>query len=95
MKKTETHDAITRKCTIKTKVVNRIKESFIKSPSKLLAKEYEVIGKAIQEGIKAGLSDTRILQDYALNRKIKEKIEGGLVNERIAKSKIGKRLQQV
>lgn len=48
---------------------------------------FEGIGKAIEEG----LNDNRILQDYAFNRKIKKKIEG-LVNERIAKSKIGKRL---
>ena len=37
---------------------------------------FEEIGKAIQEGIKAGLSDTRLLSDYSLNKKIKKKIEG-------------------
>ena len=73
MKKSETHDAITRKCTIKTKVVNVIKESFeIKSPSKLMMQGFKGIGKAIEEG----LNDNRILQDYAFNRKIKNKIEG-------------------
>lgn len=73
MKKSETHDAITRKCTLKTKVVNRIKESFeIKSPSRLMMQGFEGIGKAIEEG----LNDNRILQDYAFNRKIKNKIEG-------------------
>lgn len=73
MKKSETHDAITRKCTFKTKVVNHIRESFgIKSPSKLMMKGFEGIGKAIEEG----LNDNRILQDYAFNRKIKKKIEG-------------------
>lgn len=73
MKKSETHDAITRKCTIKTKVVNVIKESFeIKSPSRLMMKGFEGIGKAIEEG----LNDNRLLQDYAFNRKIKKKIEG-------------------
>nr|DAF14926.1 MAG TPA: hypothetical protein [Caudoviricetes sp.] len=77
MKKSETHDAITRKCTIKTKVVNHIRELFeIKSPSKLMMQGFEEIGKAIQEGIKAGLSDTRLLSDYSLNKKIKKKIEG-------------------
>lgn len=77
MKKSETHDAITQKCTIKTKVVNHIRELFkIKSPSKLMMQGFEEIGKAIQEGIKAGLSDTRLLSDYALNKKIKKKIEG-------------------
>ncbi len=73
MKKSETHDAITRKCTMKTKVVNVIKESFeIKSPSKLMMQGFEGIGKAIEEG----LNDNRLLQDCALNRKIKKKIEG-------------------
>ena len=38
--------------------------------------KYEIIGKAIQEGIKAGLSDTRLLSDYVFNKKVKEKIEG-------------------
>lgn len=74
MKKSETHDAITQKCTMKTKVVNVIKESFeIKSPSKLMMQGFEGIGKAMEEGLK----DNRSLQDYALNRKIKKKIEGG------------------
>lgn len=73
MKKSETHDAITRKYTMKTKVVNVIKESFeIKSPSKLMMQGFEGIGKAMEEGLK----DNRLLQDYALNRKIKKKIEG-------------------
>lgn len=73
MKKSETHDAITQKCTIKTKVVNHIMELFeIKSPSKLMMKGFEGIGKAIEEG----LNDNRKLQDYAFDRKIKEKIEG-------------------
>lgn len=73
MKKSETHDAITRKCTMKTKVVNVIKESFeIKSPSKLMMQGFEGIGKSMEEGLK----DNRLLQDYALNRKIKQKIEG-------------------
>lgn len=73
MKKSETHDAITRKCTIKTKVVNVIKESFeIKSPSKLMMQGFEGIGKAMEEGLK----DNRLLQDYALNKKVKKKIEG-------------------
>ena len=70
MKKSETHDAITRKCTIKTKIVKII------SPSESLMKKHEIIGKAIQEGIKEGLKDNRLLQDYALNRKVKQKIEG-------------------
>lgn len=92
MKKSETHDAVTQKCTIKTKVVNHIRELFeIKSPSKLMMQGFKEIGKAIQEGIKAGLSDNRLLSDYALNKKVKEKLRG-LVNEHIAKSKIGKRL---
>lgn len=73
MKKSETHDAITRKCTIKQKVVNAVG---IKSPSQMMMQKYEIIGKAIQEGIKAGLSDTRLLSDYAFNKKVKEKIEG-------------------
>lgn len=74
MKKSETHDAITQKCTIKTKVVNVIKESFeIKSPSKLMMQGFNGIGKAMEEGLK----DNRLLQDYAFNRKIKKKIEGG------------------
>ena len=69
----ETHDAITRKCTIKTKVVNHIKESFeIKSPSKLMMQGFEGIEKAIEEG----LNDNRLLQDYAFNKKVKKKIEG-------------------
>lgn len=73
MKKSETHDAITRKCTMKTKVVNVIKESFeIKSPSKLMMQGFEGIGKAMEEGLK----DNRLLQDYALNKKVKKKIEG-------------------
>ena len=73
MKKSETHDAITRKCTFKTKVVNHIRESFgIKSRSKLIMQGFEGIGKAMEEGLK----DNRLLQDYALNRKIKQKIEG-------------------
>ena len=73
MKKSETHDAITRKCTFKTKVVNRIKESFeIKSPSRLMMQGFEGLGKAIEEG----LNDNRLLQDYALNQKVKNKIEG-------------------
>lgn len=73
MKKSETHDAITRKCTIRQKVVNA---TGIKSPSQMMMQKYEIIGKAIQEGIKAGLNDTRLLSDYALNEKIKKKIEG-------------------
>lgn len=73
MKKSETHDAITQKCTIKTKVVNHIRELFeIKSPSKLMMQGFEEIGKAIQEGIKAGLSDTRLLSDYAQQENQKE-----------------------
>lgn len=73
MKKSETHDAITQKCTFKQKVVNAVG---IKSPSQMMMQKYEIIGKAIQEGIKAGLSDTRLLSDYAFNKKVKEKIEG-------------------
>lgn len=73
MKKSETHDAITRKCTIRQKVVNAVG---IKSPSQMMMQKHEIIGKAIQEGIKAGLSDTRLLSDYAFNKKVKEKIEG-------------------
>ena len=73
MKKSETHDAITQKCTIRQKVVNAVG---IKSPSQMMMRQYEKIGKAVQEGIKAGLSDTRLLSDYAFNKKVKEKIEG-------------------